>query len=536
MQRILFGFLPRSCGRVAGTALALAGFCFAPSVLAQSSTVTVSTLGGGPVAFCGAAAGSINGATTKGAQFHTPYALALDSGGNLYVADVVNREVRKINTVGATSVTTSFLKSLPGLIGVATDASDDLFVLQARPAKLLEYNKFGNSLLGLTIAGGFIPSALAIPHDGTSNVFVACTNKSTGIATIFRFNVTSATTATNPTVTAAFKWKPTGITVTSGGQLAVSDTLSNAIYLVSTNDGSTPVLLAGANTNALSHRSTAGYVDGTSNFVQFDQPHGVVATSDGHILVADTLNNRVRVVDNSGTTTTLFGTSTADWGKACCSCSPSVYPGWVDGTAGTLPTSAESRQPLGLTLSTTGTLYDTEATYDLVRSATGSGFDAVPFTTGTTGGGGNGGNTNVVVTNTIAAPIFSPASGYYPECATITVTSTVPNVFYTTDGTVPTTNSFQVTTVFVQTNNVQNSGYYVGTFQWCNSQLDLSSMKIIASSGSNVSVVATGQASTTNGIGFTRTTYAGVGSTAIAPIVVNLLAGTPPNSLSSVLK
>src|SRR5579863_7579570 len=114
MRRILFGFLPRSCGRVAGTALALAGFCFAPSVLAQSSTVTVSTLGGGPVAFCGAAAGSINGATTKGAQFHTPYALALDSAGNLYVADVVNREVRKINTVGATSFTTSFLKSLPG--------------------------------------------------------------------------------------------------------------------------------------------------------------------------------------------------------------------------------------------------------------------------------------------------------------------------------------------------------------------------------------------------------------------------------------
>jgi hypothetical protein len=39
---------------------------------------------------------------------------------------------------------------------------------------------------------------------------------------------------------------------------------------------------------------------------------------------------------------------------------------------------------------------------------------------------------------------FSPSNGYFPDCVTISVTSSVPTVYYTTNGTTPTTNSAEV--------------------------------------------------------------------------------------------
>ena len=133
--------------------------------------------------------------------------------------------------------------------------------------------------------------------------------------------------------------------------------------------------------------------------------------------------------------------------------------------------------------------------------------------------------TNIVV----LPPTFSPNSGYFPECQTIFVTSSVPAVYYTEDGTIPTTNSAMVQNMMTFLSN--GVATFKGSFQWCNSTHDLSFLHIIAANGTNVSVVTNGSGSSTNLIGFPSSRFAGSGSTAVVPVVVNLQSNA---TLSSV--
>ena len=65
------------------------------------------------------------------------------------------------------------------------------------------------------------------------------------------------------------------------------------------------------------------------------------------------------------------------------------------------------------------------------------------------------------------------------------------------------------------------NGNYVGTFQWCNAQIDLSGLQVIAVSG-GVTTPVTGSASTTNILGFVRGPTEGIGGSAFIPIVLDL--------------
>lgn len=58
--------------------------------------------------------------------------------------------------------------------------------------------------------------------------------------------------------------------------------------------------------------STQGFADGAGNFAKFDTPCGIAVTADGKIIVADLNNRRLRVVETDGTTSTLTGSGTVD--------------------------------------------------------------------------------------------------------------------------------------------------------------------------------------------------------------------------------
>ena len=91
------------------------------------------------------------------------------------------------------------------------------------------------------------------------------------------------------------------------------------------------------------------------------------------------------------------------------------------------------------------------------------------------------------------------------------------------DGTTPTTTNSPMVgnTAF----NARPDNAYIGSFLWCNSQHDLSFLQMISANGTQTSVVATGQTSPVNQIGFPAGALAGVGSTAVVPLVINLQAG-----------
>jgi hypothetical protein len=492
-----------------GLAGFVGGLLLLASIFSARAQVAVDTIGGGVRTLCGPAAGFVGGNTYDTAQFNGPWACALDSLGNMYVADRTNGDIEQITQVGnktssltvqlySYSLTNSGSKSyyvtnyhpFPGVIGVAVDSTNNLYVLTS--STLIKLDQYLNviSATSLSSYASGSATAIAVASDSRTNIFISFTNQGSG--TILRFPQTGPESM--DTVVSSYSFNPAGLALTQNGELAVSDTLNNNIYLVPTNNGSTPMLITGG--------SKRGWADGSPAFALFDQPHGIAATTDGHLVVCDTLNNRVRLIDSNYNTTTLYGTASNAWPATCCSCDPTTYAGWVDGTAGITSTSASGREPAGVCISSSGTLYVTELFYDLIRQVTGSGL--LPVTPAST-----------ITTNIPAGPIISPSSGYYPECQTITVTSSAPEVFYTTDGSTPTTNSMSVALTY-------NLGVYTGTLEWCNSQASLSQLQLIAVNGTNISAIVTGQSPTTNEIGFVRSPTAGVGSTAVVPLVINL--------------
>jgi len=128
------------------------------------------------------------------------------------------------------------------------------------------------------------------------------------------------------------------------------------------------------------------------------------------------------------------------------------------------------------------------------------------------------GNVTVQLSPTNYAAVgltFTPNTGYFPECVTITVSNSAPFAFYTTDGSTPSTNS----TPIVLTHE---GSAFVGFIEWCNPLHDLSGLQMVSFDGNNVGPVVTGSAPPTSEVGFVKTQYAGQGATVLLPVVISL--------------
>jgi len=501
----------------------LGALAWAPALRAQitysETNVTVATIGGGPPSanFCASTAGFVNGNTLEDSQFDGPVAMALDSLGNLFIADKTNNAVREVTSAGNTgaslTVTSRYLTNLNSVVGVAVDAADNLYVLtQSNNVKgrnaLRKYNYSLNLLFSNSLP--YPPSALAVSADSSANLFVAFTN-----GVVLEYAQAGAALVHTNTILSANNLKIGGIAWRSDGVLAVSSQASNAIYLLAGTNNSAPTLYAGGGANG----STPGWVDGILGFSEFNQPAGLAWSPDFQLVVADRMNNALRRINANGNTSTIYGVSSSLWGTS--DCSAGIFAGWVDGGFGANHANATGRAPASVLVAPSGTVYVTELYYNLLREVQGVAFGN---STNASSGTNSSGSTNTV----LLPPTFSPAYGYFPECQTITITSSVPSVYYTTDGTVPTTNS----AMLQLTINLTNApSIYQGTLQWCDSLHDLTYLHLIAASGTNVSAVTNGVGSPVNEIGFPSPRIAGSGSTAVIPVVINLQSNAALRSL-----
>jgi len=462
-------------------ALTLLAYVLPITVTAQ---IVVSTLGGGPTSFNPSQAGYADGNTFEDSQFNFPQGLALDSAGSIFLADRINGMVRKVTSPGSAgaSVTSTFIKNLSQPVAVAIDATNNLYVLTYGDGMLREYDRFGN-ILATNISGLNHPTALAM--DTSGNLFLT---EEIG-------NVRELLGSGQVVLLASGLSSPEGIAVMRDGTVAVSDTGNNAIRLVSP----FPAFQA---VRTLTGGHGAGFADGATNLAQFNQPYGLAVSPNGTLIVADRFNHRVRTVDDKGITATLYGIDQSGW--------TNTFPGWFDGTVGVDPVAA--REPVGVTVALDGIVYVTEDYWQILREATGGGAmlgNAVVTTNGT--------NFVTIVT----PPSFSPSSGYFPMGTTITVTSLYSTVYYTTDGSTPTTNSTPLTII---------NG--VGTIHLLNGSGDLTLLEIVAFNGTNASVIVSGLPPPVNQIGLSRDVSAGPGAGIYLPISVNL---RPKNQIKSFL-
>jgi hypothetical protein len=479
------------------SALALAGSMLAgaPSSL---SAATVTTIAGGPTnsppytaaSGAGFRDGPGIGTHATGAQFNLPAGVATDPAGRfLFIADSANGAIRKMDLTSGQVTTMTFPDvTLTGLtpVDVAVDGATNLYVLTQGDGLVRKYDVNVNALGTVNAAALTTPTALAL--NGSTNIFVSQAN-----GAIVRINHPTNTTSTVFAAAGSFL-TPGGIEVLDSGAVVVSDTGSHVIRYLNS---------AGAVTNTIGLAGTAGTNNGPAAIARFRTPHHLAKAGNNVVIVADTGNHQVRRIDAAGNVSGLYGVDSNVWFTL----DPIFIPGWVDGNGpNEAEPRAESRLPEGLVVDGSGNVYSSEQFYHIIRKTT---------ATGLTGPGGtfdSGSGSNVVLNP--PSLTISPSSGYFPSGTAVTVTSSSDSVFFTTDGSVPTTNSTPV---------VMAGG--VGTIQWFNSTNDLTGLRVaaFASSGTNTaSTNIVGVASTTNVVGVPGDLLAGVGSTIYVPVVINL--------------
>jgi sugar lactone lactonase YvrE len=219
--------------------------------------------------------GSANG-TGSGALFHNPEGTAVDSTGNIYVADNVNRTIRKITPGG--DVTT--LAGSTGLQGT----NDGI-------GSVARFNQ---------------PVSVAV--DSANNVYVAdeggqTIRKITPGGAVTTFAGLGGQGGTNDGVGSAARFlNPQGVAVDAAGKVYVSDSANHTIRMI------TP---AGAVTTLAGTAGQSGSADGTNGVARFGTPRGIAVDSATNIYVADG-NSTVRKLVVNGTNcvvTTLAGTA-----------------------------------------------------------------------------------------------------------------------------------------------------------------------------------------------------------------------------------
>jgi sugar lactone lactonase YvrE len=131
---------------------------------------------------------------------------------------------------------------------------------------------------------------------------------------------------------------PSALAIDADGTIYVADTGNNAIRRVAP-DG---------RVSTVAGDGVAGYRDGAAAQARFNGPIGVAIDGSGRLFVADTYNDRIRVIDRNGTVTTIAGGE----------------PGALDGLA----VDARFDTPCGVAVARDGTLYVADTGNDAVRA------------------------------------------------------------------------------------------------------------------------------------------------------------------------
>jgi len=438
-------------------------------IRAQTPSIVVRTVGGGPLHLGGPPFGFADGDGIQNSQFNGPLGIASDRAGGVFVADVTNGVIRRL--VVPSTATSTVISDLPFPVDVATDQSTNLYVLTQKDGRITKYDS-SFELVRVVASNLTGPTAMAVDVKG--NLYV------TEIGGVLKRIGTDGAIS----ILAQGLHGPRGVDVLDSGAVVVSDTEDHSIKIFEPRSGLLTTLAGGGG---------AGFTDGNGSKARFNRPHQLAKAPNGMIIVADRMNHRVRMVDTNGLTSTLYGVNPAKWSD-CASC----FPGWFDGTNNI----AEAREPVGVAVDSGGVVFTTESFYHLIRTTSVASLQA----------------TNSV---NLESPVIAPSSGYFPMGQLISVSSAVRSVFYTTDGSEPTTNS---TPVLLDGNNR-------GLIKWSDGLRDLTSLRLKAFDSTNSSLTVSGEPALVTEIGLASDVSGGVGATVVVPVVVNLRSNDSLKSL-----
>jgi DNA-binding beta-propeller fold protein YncE len=275
------------------------------------------------VAGTGEKAYSGDGGPAAAAALNEPYGVVVDSDGNLYIADRLNRRVRRIDA--ATGMITTLAGTGEAAYGgdggpsekaglaepnglafgpgetllYITDVADNRVRVVDLVSRVIE--TFAGTGAGehsgdggpAIAAGTFGARAVKVGADGTVYILerqgssLRAVDPKTGIITTIAGTTARGYAGDGGPALAAVFDAPKEMAIDRDGSLLIVDTENHAIRRID---------LAGIVTNLAGGRQGPGGDSGPAELAGLDRPHGAVVGPDGAVYIGDTNNHRIRKV------------------------------------------------------------------------------------------------------------------------------------------------------------------------------------------------------------------------------------------------
>lgn len=262
-----------------------------------------------------------DGGNATSAKLNYPTDIAIDKFGNVYIADKNNSVIRKINTSGI--ISTFAGNNLVGYSGdgggassaklyypsgVAVDTLGNIYIADNYNHTIRKVNTSGiiSTIAGNTVAGysgdgGFASSAQlnypwGVAVDAIGNVYIADKSNNvirkintSGIISTIAGNTVAGYSGDGGNATSAKLNVPYFIAIDAAGNIYITDAFNmvirkiNTLGIISTFAGNT----------------VAGYMGdgGNATSANLDHPHGIAMDTTGNVFIADSFNNVIRKVN-----------------------------------------------------------------------------------------------------------------------------------------------------------------------------------------------------------------------------------------------
>ncbi len=299
----------------------------------STAGIMTTVVGTGAFGFSG------DGGPAISAQIYDPSGIAIDGGGNMYIADYTNNRIRKVTPLGVISTyagngtggynfdgVAATAAQLNHPKGLAVDASGNLYIAdygnnrirKVTPAGIISTIAgdgtfgFGGDLGLATFAKLFFPSAVAV--DGAGNVFIADENNqrirkvnTSGFISTYAGTGAPGFSGDGAAATTAQLFDPSGLALDASGNLYIAEYTNNRIRKV------TPAgiisTIAGTGTASFSGDG------GAAVLATLNQPSGVAIDGTGNVYISDQFNDRIRKINTlppiTGTATLCVGGTTS---------------------------------------------------------------------------------------------------------------------------------------------------------------------------------------------------------------------------------